>query len=424
MTDSAIEWKRDGCSIGLLALPFVITIIAFRGLQADFPKGLVADEGVYYPTILKFAAQWPHVDLHTYPSVTPPLFHLLCANLVRWFGSELFKLRLANAAISYLAVVAFYGVLRAALAQPPFRAFLCALSFALVPYYFGNCFVLMTDSLGWLFFFCVLFCLLRLADQRRVRDQLLMTLFFGLAVLTRQSYLTLLPFALTVLWLHWDGAWRRLFGVALGMGIAALPYGWLVWLWHGPVPVEVAETKVSSGTNPLAIGFMLSVLGLYVPFYLAGDPPGRSRSSRPRWGIAVAAFLLAVLFLLTWPMTYNRWNHFGALWRSTVAVPHWHGTALLFWGLLPLGLFAVLDDGLRALKQRTWLPLLFLFFYGLPYLAGSIITQRYFDPASIVFLSLSLSCRQVNAPRTTYACVAALCLLCALFDGMRYWFNI
>jgi len=408
----------------VLALPFLVMVVASRGLTAPFPAALTADESAsHYPTILRFAAEWPRVDLTRYHSVTTPLFHLLMAGLARLVGGDLFKLRLANALIAYLAVLAFHRLLRVHFAPSAGSALLQALVLALIPYGFANSFVLMTDPLAWLLWFGAMHLTLRLAARPRALDQALLPLCFGAAVLTRQSSLALAPLILVVLASRWGWRSRRLLAVAASLAAAALPYAALVRRWGGSVPVEMAGAFVSSSGNPKAFAFMLCVVGLYLPFYLVGLGSGAAAQPRParRWVPVAVATAAAAAFLIVAPMRATAWD-FGVLWRLAAAGPSWRDTSPWFWVLLPAGLYAVWLSiaGGRGLRVAP----LFLLSYGLPFLISRVITQRHFETAAIVFLSLALSERAAPPPRTVGWSLAALALVAALFDGLRYTLGV
>ena len=401
----------------MLALPFLVVAVASRGLTAPFPAALTADEAAsHYPTILRFAADWPRVDLTSYHSVTTPLFHLLMAGLARLVGGDLFKLRLANALIAWLAVLAFHRLLRVHFAQPTGSALLQSLVLALIPYGFANSFVLMTDPLAWLLWFVAMHLTLRLAARPRALDQALLPLCFGAAVLTRQSSLALAPLILVVLGSRWGWRSRRLLAVAVSLAVAALPYAALVRRWGGSVPVEMAGAFVSSSGNPKAFAFMLCVVGLYLPFYLVGLGAGAAAQPR-RWVPVAVAAAAAAAFLIVAPMRATAWD-FGVLWRLAAAGPSWRDTSPWFWLLLPAGFYAVWLSVAGAWGLR--LAPLFLLSYGLPFLVSRVITQRHFETAAIVFLSLALSERAAPPPRAVGWSLAALALVAALFDGLRY----
>src|SRR4051794_15870011 len=93
----------------LLAVPFLVGIAALRGLTVEIPTFHGSDARVYHlPTILQFRHQLPGVSLHSYPAAQTPLFHLMFALYGKVVGFELWKLRLLNVVVSYLAVLVLF----------------------------------------------------------------------------------------------------------------------------------------------------------------------------------------------------------------------------------------------------------------------------------------------------------------------------
>jgi len=63
--------------IVLLSIPFVIVVLATRGLTKTVPTFHGSDElNYHYPTILQFYESWPRINLSDYKSATTPLFHI------------------------------------------------------------------------------------------------------------------------------------------------------------------------------------------------------------------------------------------------------------------------------------------------------------------------------------------------------------
>ena len=427
MTPTRAAHALDRLAPFLLAVPFLIVIAVYRGLQVTFSDGLIADERFFhYPTILRFANEWPRIDLTSYQSVTTPLFHVLMATVVQLTGPELYKLRLVNVLLSYGAIVAFYRLLRIHFAEQPSDALLQALALTLVPYYFTNCFVLMTDGLSWLLVFLTLMSSLRLVETRRGSDQWLVALLFSLAVLTRQSSISLLPLILLLLGSRWGWIVGRLWSVAVSLIIALLPFVALMLLWQGTVPREMAQAFVASSIVPKPLAFMMSLVGLYFPFYvlgIVGDGAGLQRNLSRSGSTLVVALVLAVGFLLVAPMPYTP-SDFGVLWRISAFLPELRNTSLLFWPLLALGLFGLLQSIGQPARMSAWLAPTFLMLYGLPYLRSSVITQRHFEATVIVFFSFAVSSRTKRLSRVARWSIAVLCVISSLFIAMRFVFGV
>jgi hypothetical protein len=93
----------------LLAVPFLVGIAALRGLTVEIDTFHGSDARVYHlPSIEHFAAG---LDFDRYPAAQTPLFHLLFAGWGEVVGFELWKLRLLNVAVSYLAVLVLFRFL-------------------------------------------------------------------------------------------------------------------------------------------------------------------------------------------------------------------------------------------------------------------------------------------------------------------------
>ncbi len=71
----------------MLAVPFLVTVAALRGLTVTLPIFHSSDELVYhYPLIKHFASQLPFPDLAHYAAAQTPLFHLLLAYIGKLIG--------------------------------------------------------------------------------------------------------------------------------------------------------------------------------------------------------------------------------------------------------------------------------------------------------------------------------------------------
>ncbi|HUB76642.1 MAG TPA: hypothetical protein VL977_06275, partial [Solirubrobacteraceae bacterium] len=96
----------------VLALPFLATAAALRGLTVTLPIFHGSDERIYiYPTILQFARQWPLPDLGHYVAAQTPLFPLLEAYVGKAIGYALWKMRLVEVVISYALALSVYVLL-------------------------------------------------------------------------------------------------------------------------------------------------------------------------------------------------------------------------------------------------------------------------------------------------------------------------
>ena len=233
----------------VLAVPFLVAIVALQGLTVEIDTFHGTDAGLYHlPTIRQFA---DHVDLESYPAAQTPLYHLVFAAFGKVAGFELWKLRLLNAAISYGAALALLRLLRRSTPLEPGQALALTLVFTLSPYFFGASFTLLTDNLALLFAFVALE---RIDSFRRSGSAAAFAvgcLALSAAVLTRQSYVWLAALAVWFLFRSPEPAGRKLLGLGL-VGAALAPLAALVVAWDGLVP---------RGSDPGSCG-------------LCGDQPG------------------------------------------------------------------------------------------------------------------------------------------------------
>jgi Dolichyl-phosphate-mannose-protein mannosyltransferase len=404
----------------LLALPFLIGIAVLRGLTVEIDTFHGSDARVYQlPTILQLSER---LDFSGYPSAQTPLYHVLTAWWGELVGFDLWKLRLLNVAFSYGAALALLRLLRRATPLEPWQAFALTLLFTLSPYFFGASFTLLTDNLA------ILFGLLALERINRFRsDASLVT--FGVAcvwitaaVLTRQSFLWLVPIAAWFLLRSAAPAERRAVGAAL-LALALAPLAALVVDWGGLVPPTadpascgLCTDRPGVGRDSLTlrtVGFTVALFGAYAavilgPRVLRG--PTRLLAV-PRWTVALAAcagiLLLAISPLAYEPIVPGQAGDAGYLWKISDRLPVVFGSSLAFWLLVPLGCFAVL-----ILVQRAGpgsLPAVYLAAFLIAALPVRLVYQKYFDPFAL--LALALLVRPPDL-RTTwdYAGIALACV--------------
>ena len=418
----------------LLALPFLAGVAVLEGLTVEVDTFHGSDARLYHlPTILHFAEG---LDLGRYPAAQTPLFHLLLAGWGKLVGFELWRLRLLEVVISYLAVLVLFRLLvRRGLAIAPACAL--ALVLALSPYYLGPSFTLLTDNLGILVGVVALGRLDRFGEEvgrlgarASMRDFALACLATALAVLTRQSLAWLaLVAAVYLLRAPWPPT-HKLAGAAM-IGAALAPLAALVVAWGelvppGSDPASCGVCGEDTGLSLRPAQFTIALFGLYAaalfgPAVLRGLRPGprdlppgmlfrptrggvltrdavararpvaRSRSLTPAplmLGLPAAA---GVALLLVSPLAYDpgapgRPGDAGYLWRLSDRLPELLGSSLLFWALVPLGAVAlallVLRTGLAAL------PAVYVGAFLLASLPVGLGYQKYFDPFVLIALGL------------------------------------
>jgi hypothetical protein len=394
----------------LLALPFLATVAALRGLTATLPTFHGGDEINYHlPTIAKFARELPSVDLVHYPAAQAPLFHLLVAAWGRVVGLELWRLRIVEVLISYGVVLVLYRLLRRYAGVGMWPAVLLAALFGCSPYVFGQSFVLVTDNLALLLSLVAIERLLAFEHGGGLPAFALACGAIALALLTRQSSGWLVALALVVLALHAPREPRTLVAGGALLGLALLPLGALVLAWHGLVPPTADPTscglcapgagRLSGATgSPLrAPLFAIAIVGVYGallhgPALLEQLRQGGGR----RWLVPLAAAAAGVVLLRAVPLAHHEGDE-GWIWRIARSGPQPLGSAWPFWLLVPLGC-ALLALLARRAGARS-LPLLLLGCFLVAQLATRLAYQKYFDPIVLLALLLVLTPGQLRGRR-------------------------
>lgn len=413
-SDRVTRWRVAA----VLAIPYVVAVAALRGLTHAMPTFHGRDETHYHvPTILQFAHQLPGVDLVHYPAAQTPLFHLLVAVWGKLVGLELWRLRILEVVVAYLAVLVLYRLLRRHAGLGAWPAAALAGLFGLSPYVFGDSFILVTDNLGLLFGLLAIERLLAYWRAGRLGAFAAACGWIALALLTRQSYVWLGPLALVVLVLR-DApegrgvlpvlrrpADRRalLAGVGL-LALAAAPFAALVVAWHGFVPPTADPASCGlckpeagrlgwTGDSPLrAPLFALAVLGVYGP--LTHGPA--LLAGRRRWALPAVAALAGALLLVALPLAYHVGDE-GWIWRFARSGPRPLGTSWPFWALVPAGC-AVLVAGARREGARA-LPVLLLGCFLVAQLATRLTYQKYFEPFMLLACLLALRPAELRTRR-------------------------
>ncbi len=382
----------------VLALPFLITVAALRGLTVTLPIFHGSDERVYHmPTILRFGSQLPAPDLASYHAAQTPLFHLLLAVVGKVTGYQLWRMRLVEALISYGLALALFALLHRRLRLPVQSALALTVLFVLSPYVFGESFRVMTDNLAALFVVLAVERLESYRESRRLGAFAVACASIGAAILTRQSAAFLLPVA-GVYALAVERSWRGR-AVTLAMAAAAAaPAGALFLTWHGLVPPGgdpgscglCSSGQAGTGLALQTPELMLATLGLYGAVLFAWQWRAALRRE------AALAALAGVVLLLIWPARPAH-HAAGLLWRSASHLPTIDGSSLLFWVLVPLA-GAVLAVRLRVSPR----PLAAGAFIGC-FLIGALAIrnpwQKYVDPFALLALLLTLRPRELARPR-------------------------
>jgi Dolichyl-phosphate-mannose-protein mannosyltransferase len=421
----------------LLAVPFLVGIAVLQGLTVEIDTFHGSDARVYQlPTILQLSER---LDFSDYPSAQTPLYHLVTAGWGELVGFELWKLRLLNVAISYAMALALLRLLRRATPLGELPAFALTLAFVLSPYVFGASFTLLTDNLAILFGLIALERIHAYARGGSLGAFAVACLAIGAAVLTRQSFLWLVPVA--AFFLLWPRPLLR--QVAAGgamLALALVPLAALVIEWNGLVPPSadpascgLCTDRPGVGRDSLTlrtVGFSVALLGMYAavvlgpslwrrvrrlrtPLARAAGVALESVGVRLRMPVALlgGAAAAGVALLLISPLEYRPplpgvQGDAGYLWRLSEEVPTALGSSLLFWLLVPLGAAA----GALLARRAGWtsLPSVYLAAFLLGTLPVNLVYQKYFDP--FMLLAVALFARPPDFRASSdYAGVAVVC---------------
>jgi Dolichyl-phosphate-mannose-protein mannosyltransferase len=418
----------------LLAVPFLIGIAVLQGLTVEIDTFHGSDARVYQlPTILQLSER---LDLSDYPSAQTPLYHLVTAGWGELVGFELWKLRLLNVAVSYGMALALLRLLRRATPLRGLSAFALTLAFVLSPYVFGASFTLLTDNLAILFGLIALERIHAYSREGSIPAFAVACLAIGAAVMTRQSFLWLVPVAAFFLVLPPLRLGRVAAGGAMLL-LALVPLAALVIEWNGLVPPSADPASCGLCTDRPGVGrdsltlrtvaFSVGLLGMYAALVLAPAQWRRLRSplirtagralaavrARPRVPVALLAGAAAVgvALVLLEPLEYmparpGVQGDAGYLWRLSDDVPTVLGSSLLFWLLVPAGAVA----GALLVRRAGWtsLPSVYLGAFLLGTLPVNLVYQKYFDPFMLLAVALFARPSDLRLPGD-YAGVAVVC---------------
>jgi Dolichyl-phosphate-mannose-protein mannosyltransferase len=419
----------------LLAVPFLIGVVVLQGLTVEIDTFHGSDARIYQlPTILQLSER---LDLSDYPSAQTPLYHLITAAWGEVVGFEPWKLRLLNVAISYAMALALLRLLRRATPLGGLPAFALTLAFVLSPYVFGASFTLLTDNLAILFALIALERIHAYAREDSLAAFAVACLAIGAAVMTRQSFLWLVPVAAFFLLRPPLRAGRVAAGGAM-LALALVPLAALVIEWNGLVPPSadpascgLCTDRPGSGRDALTlrtVAFSVALLGMYAALLLGPAQWRRLRSPvarmagavlaavrvRPRVPAALPAGAAAVgvALVLIEPLEYmparpGVQGDAGYLWRLSDGLPTVLGSSLLFWLLVPAGAVAAALLVRRA--GSASLPSVYLGAFLLGTLPVNLVYQKYFDP--FMLLAVALFARPPDLRRPSdYAGVAVVCV--------------
>ena len=369
----------------LLAVPFIVVVILLRGLQVHLDTFHSADETYcHYPTILAFSENPDFFQTSRYESATTPLFHYFFAQVGRFVGFELWKLRALNVLLSYLVILLFCGLLEQWSIIASFRPLPYAMLSLLSPYFFGNSFIVTTDSLALLLSLATLLSLSHFLQHSSVLAPVVLAISVCLATLTRQTSASLALIAGTGIWVSESRATTKWVGSAL-LILALLPLATFVLRWGGFVPPHYQEWHVQTSLVPFRpFLFALALVGLYSTFFEYRRYLTILTDLRERSTLLISA-IVGFALLLLFPLAEIDDN--GYLWTIASWFPPIGGCSVLFWILVPLGLYTITSQCRE--NRRNFYIWFAVFCLVLPFVLSKVIHQKYLDPLVLVAWSVA-----------------------------------
>ena len=339
---AALLSRSRAAHVALLALPFVVVVIAFRGLSHGFPVYQAGDEIVHAQIVASVAHIWPRPILSGYYAWSGPFVYWLLATLALPFGASLMVVRLVVATLSWATCVTAYVILRDRLGAPPRIAFAFALMLAVSAFFFGESFRVLTDNPTWLFVALALERVLAFSQDPRTGRLMAFALFAAAATTMRQvSVWLFLPGMLAVLSAPLS-ARRRLADLGI-LALGLMPLVAVLAYWGGPLPPGTGGAITYDGVARLRnLLLSLAVTGLYGGLLL---PAAELRATPLRLGrrgvvaivSAVGASLIALGLHVMLSLPGAQTLGMGLLARSSVWYPALEGTSVIWWLLVPLG---------------------------------------------------------------------------------------
>ena len=369
----------------ILSMPFAITILFLGGLTQKFNTVGGNDETTYhYPTILKLADDFPKLDFTEMNTATGPLYHTLTMLVGKIVGFEIYKLRLMNALISYLAIIALFQFLILRVGVPTREAFLFSLLFCLSPYFFGVSFLLFTDNLGWLFCILTLDSIGRFQKTGSLKYFVITCFFWTMAIMTRQYYVWLVLVGL--FYLSRSDLDIKKKGTALALTfLSFIPFGLLILQWKGLTPPAFTDRHMAVTIfNFKPYGFVFALTGLYAPFVISHYFVDYLKSGLKLFKPYIIPMSIGIIFLLIYPIKATYPGCVGFFWRMNNYLPVIFSTGLLFWIFVPLGLMVFYKYAVSP-KPNTFV-FVYLASFLLIAMASVKVVQKYFDPVVLLLL--------------------------------------
>lgn len=376
----------------ILALPFLIVIVAWHGLTRSFPAFQGADESIHFVIVRRVAAQWPQPLLSGYGAWSGPLVYWALATLARPFGTTLEAVRLVVAAFSWGTCVVAYVLFRDRLRARPTDALALSLLLAVSPFFLGQSFHVVTDNPMWFFVVLALERCLAWLEKPSLAGVAAFAASMAAATLMRQIAVWLVVPGVLALFSVPLPRRRLLAGVAL-LAAGVVPVAALLAYWGGPLPpapgaAGAAGVTLAGGYRLRNLLLTLGGVGYYTVFLV---PAAEMRAWWDRRGDLrwVAALVLpaAGALALVAAGALGVVTSFLSL-VSRVPFASVGGASLLWWLLVPLGtacVAALLGTRWSDVKSRILLGSLLALL--LSAMANPRWFERYVDFAILLVLA-------------------------------------
>tara|TARA_B100000315_G_scaffold259587_1_gene316200 strand:+ start:4335 stop:5549 length:1215 start_codon:yes stop_codon:yes gene_type:complete len=241
----------------VLSLPFILGVL-ITGL--GYP--LIWDEAPYYSISMEFGDNYiPSIDeLKSYNQFdSTPLSAIIFGVWGKIFGFDLWKLRVLSTIFGFGSILLFFVIAKSILKKYNSSVNPLHLSLILLlnPYFYVTSFLILSDSISIFFFMLSLFYFTK-------RNALLLGIFAGLAILTRQFYLF---FPISIIIYLFFKKRSQLYSDSMFIGALLslamfLPLFYL-WDWHLSPANPQAILGLPNVPSFSALNYHLAILAFY-----------------------------------------------------------------------------------------------------------------------------------------------------------------
>ena len=384
--------RRSSLPVIALCVLFAALTLPMAWLGRVGTSEAVDQNDYHWPTILAMSEDWPAVSLDEYRTATGPLYHALLAGIVWLTGADQAPIRVINALLSLVLIVAVHMLVSRRVGS--WLAVLFTLPLAFSAYVLSSAIWITTDNFG--LAFVVLALVAATANSARpVRGAVGSAVFAALATAVRQIALWVVAPCAFAAFLHRMREPNR--GIIRNGIIAdtvAVPaiivIALLYWWWGGLTP-PLFEKHAPTG-QPFAIGFTLSLIGMFGVFFLPVMRPQGDRSLWRSWP-AFACVAIAVAITVVQPTTLDkdagRWA--GPIWALVDHLPAVADRSIVFPPLAALGAIVLLAGFRRAASLgRSFdasVLLIAVMCFAVSHAVQPWCAQRYFEPIVLVFVA-------------------------------------